>query len=268
MAVKAMDNGAEDLEVAQGMLQSYSGFAKVKLPSEHLVYSDIYINGTEADILSHTPHFTTGYRFGLPNEDFETDYYPYGSTIIFDEARKYWSARKSMLSYDKGGTHDKTFEAFELSRQNGLNIIMVTQLINHIDLNIRSLCHKVIEPYEIEQRQVGKKLVYTQTIWKCRVYEGVNEYELAKNGNKNVVVENIEYIYNGDIFECYDTEFFRFKYLHGLRKYTSLQLKPCDGSRKSVKKLYELYGNLSTNYKAKSKQSEIQRPRRVVTSYL
>ena len=120
----------------------------------------------DVDITPHTPHFTTGYRFGLPNDDFETDYYPYGSTLIFDESRKYWSARKSMLTYEKGGTHEKTFEGFELSRQNNLTIIMITQLINHLDINIRSLCHQVIEPYEIRQEQVGKRLVFIRTIWK------------------------------------------------------------------------------------------------------
>lgn len=266
-----MDNGEEQLEVAQESLSAFSGFSKVKLPEEHLVYSDIYMCGSEVDINPHIPHFTTGYRFGLPNDDFETDYYPYGSTLIFDEARKYWSARRSMLTYEKGGTHEKTFEGFELSRQNNLTIIMITQLINHIDINIRSLCHQVIEPYEIRQEQVGKRLVFIRTIWKCRVYEGVDEYEMAKKGDKTIKVDEFEYIFNGDIFECYDTEFFRFKYLHGLKKYTKTRLKPCDGTRQSVKKLYELYSDLRTNYK-KDKvikvNNAVQDIRRPTTTYL
>ena len=268
--IKAMDNGEESVEMCRDRLSAYSGYSKVEIPSEHLVYSDIFMHGSEVNNTERTAHFTTGYRFGLPNEDFETDYFPYGSTIIFDEARKYWSARKSMLPYDKGGTHEKTFEAFELHRQNGLTIIMVTQLLTHIDNNIRSLAHIVIEPLEIIQERVGKVLKHDITKWKCRVYGSCDEYEQFKKGDKSIKVEETEYTFNGDIFECYDSEFFMFKFIHGLKKYSCIKLKPCDGTKQSVKKLYELYSDLRTNYKKKREElkNASKEPGRIAATYL
>lgn len=266
--LKSMDNGKEALKVARDRLSCFEGYSKVSLPENHLTYSDIYMCGSEIYSKKQTSHFTTGYRFGLPNDDFETDYFPYGSTIIYDEARKYWSARKSLLPYDKGGTHEKTFEAFELHRQNNLTIILVTQLYNHIDVNIRTLAHLVIEPYEINQEKVGKKLKRIITKWKCREFASVEDYEMYKKNDKNIKFEEKEYIFNGDIFQCYDSEFFIFKFIHGLRKFSHVRLKPCDGTKKSVKKLFELYSDLRTNYKEKRAKDGISRSRSVTRTYL
>ncbi|MBQ3158563.1 MAG: hypothetical protein IJB98_02595 [Clostridia bacterium] len=269
--IKAMDNGREDIEIAKQRLCGYRGFSKVKMPKDHLVYSDIYFFGSEDSNNSRVVNFTTGYRFGLPNEDFETDYFPYGSTLIFDEARKYWNARKSMASYENGGIHPKTLEAFELHRHNNLTIILITQLENHIDLNVRSLAHVVIEPYELIQEKIGEKLKRIVTKWKCHKYRNVDDYVLSKKGDKSVIVEDIEYVFNGDIFDCYDSEFFMFQFLHGLKKYSGIKMKPCSGTRDSVKKMYELFCDLRTNYKAKRekvKQDAIQKSRGTTIEYL
>jgi len=257
--IKAMDNGKESLEIAQSRLSCYSGYNKIKLPNNHLVYSDIYICGSEENNKPSTPHFTTGYRFGLPNPDFETDYYPYGSTIIFDEARKYWSARKSMLTYENGGTHEKTLEAFELSRHNGLDIYIITHLTNHIDINIRSHAHKVIAPIEVIQDEVGERLKFTITKWKCKEFSDIDDYESYLKGDKTIKFEDTEYVYNGDIFECYDSEYFIFKFLQGLRTYKSVKFKPFDGTKKSANLLVELYSNLRIdNNKEKTKRKKVE----------
>lgn len=269
--IKAMDRGKEDIESSMCKLEGFSGFKKIKIPDDHLVYSDMFFHGSENSNKENVVNFTTGYRFGLPNSDFETDYFVYGSTLIFDESRKYWSARKSMLSYDKGGTHPKTLEAFELHRHNGLTIILISQLINHLDINIRSLAHLVINPYEILQEKVGSKLKRIITKWKCRQFKSAEDYEFYIKGDKTVKFEDVEYIFNGDIFDCYDSEFFMFQFLHGLKKYGCVKMKPCDGTRASVKKMYEMYSDLRTNYKAKLdkvKHDSIQRFRKPDIEYL
>lgn len=269
MAIKEMDKGQEALEVARDKLSSFSGYSKVKLPSDHLVYTDIYINGTEVNNKPNIAHFSNGFRFGLPNSDFETDYFPYGSTIVYDEARKYWPARKSMLDFKSGGTHEKVLEAFELSRQGGLTIILITQLIRHLDLNIRSLAHKVIEPYEITQEVVGKKLKHTITKWKYKEFAGVEEYERYYSGDKTIKVLDEEFVFDGDIFEFYDSEYFIFKYLYGLKKYSSNKLTPCDGSKRSVEKLVELYGDMRIKEKTKRKMNDaVRKSGRAITNYL
>ena len=242
--IKDMDNGDEQIELAQQSQLTFPDYANVELPKDHLVYGDIFISGSENSNQPNTIHFTTGYRFGLPNDDFETDYFPYGSTIIFDEARKYFPARKSMKDFEHGGIHEKTFQAFELNRQHGLKIILITQLINHIDINIRSLANIVIEPYEITQEKSDGTLIHIITKWKCRQYGSVGDFERYKSGDKNVVVEDVEFAFNDDIFEYYDTEYFNFMFMKGLKKYSNITLPPCDGTKKSVNKLYELYGNI------------------------
>ncbi len=274
MGIKAMDNGQDDIEVYNDRIQSYSGYSKVKIPTDHFVYSDIFMCGSESSNNLNIPHFTTGFRMGLKNEDFEVDYFPYGSTIILDETRKYWPARKSMLGYEKGGVHESTLEFFELHRHNNLTIILISHFVTDVDVKIRELAHLVIAPYDIDIELVGNKLKYEQTHWKYRVFKSVSDYDLFMHGNKEVEFEAQDYIFNDNIMDYYDTEFFLFKFLYGLnKKYSNVRLKPCNGTRASVRRLVELYGKIyalknGNKIKKKVEESGRQKSERITYQYI
>jgi len=239
--IKAMDDGEEQLERARASLEFFPGYKNIPLPKNHLVYTDIDARGSEISLNDNKPHVSTGFRFGLPNNDFVTDYIPYGSLVVYDEARKYWPARKSMLTYEKGGTHEKTLEAFELSRHNGLDVILICHKPNHIDKNIMNLADMVIVPYEFSVELIGDKLKFETSIWKCRIFESNIDYELWLNGNKNIKFEEKTYTFKGNIFDHYDSEYFRFKFLAGLERYSENDLEDCDGTKESVERLNKLY---------------------------
>lgn len=271
IGIKAMDNGCDAVELSKSSLECFPGYKNLNIPKDHLVYSDIFIHGSETSIKENFSYFSTGYRFGLPNDDFEIDYFPYGSTIIFDETRKYWSARKSMSGFELGGTHEKVLEAFELSRQGGLDIYLIMHMTNQVDIQIRSQAHRVIAPESIDFQLVGKKLKHIETIWKGKEFKSIEDYERYIHGEK-VEYSDFEYVYHGDIRECYDTEFFRFKWFKGLKKYCAVRLKPCDGTKKSVNNLDKMFSK-SVGYKKKEKvvegkKDEISKSRRTTISYL
>lgn len=272
VGIHAMDNGAEAIEICKQSLEAFPEYKNVDIPKDHLVYSDIFIHGSETSIRENVSYFSTGYRFGLPNDDFETDYFPYGSTIIFDETRKYWPARKSMSGFEYGGTHDKVLEAFELSRQAGLDIYLIMQLPNQVDIQIRSQAHRVVAPESMDFQLVGKKLKHIETIWKGKEFKSIEDYERCLHGEK-VDYSDFKYVFKGDIRECYDTNFFRFKWFVGLKKYNSSRLKPCDGTRKSVKLLDKMFSR-SVGYMKKEKvlkdkkKNEISKSKRTTITYL
>lgn len=271
IGIRAMDNGSDYIDKFNEKIEAFSDFKDISIPSDHLVYSDIFIHGSETSIKENVSYFSTGYRFGLPNDDFETDYYPFGSTIIFDETRKYWSARKSMLGFDTGGTHEKVLEAFELSRQNGLDIYLIMHLVNQVDVQIRSQAHRVLAPESIDFVLVGKKLKHIETVWKGKVFSSIDDYERFTHG-ENVSCDDFEYVFYGDIRECYDTEFFRFKWFDGLKKYANVKIMPCDGTRDSVAKLVAMFsrsvGYMKKEKSIKEKKNEISNSERSSITYL
>lgn len=269
IAIKAMDNGDEAVEKCKESMKLFSDYMNIEIPKEHLVYCDFYVSGSEIFNTPRSSHFTTGFRIGLPNEDFETDYFPFGSTIVLDETRKYWSARKSTQGYEAGGTHEKVLEFFELSRQNGLDIYLICHMVNQIDVQIRNQAHQVLAPEKIEFLDVGKKLKSILTRWTGKKYNSIQDYESSLMGVK-VDCENFVYDFNGDVRECFDTNFFRFKFFEGLKKYSQSRLVPCDGTKKSVKELVKKFSSCSVylNIKKETKKNAIPKFRRTTISYL
>lgn len=251
-AIRAMDNGAEALKLYYESMQAFPGFLKVKPPKNHLTYSDIYVYGSETSNVRNETHFTTGYKIGLPNSDFEIDYFPYGSTIVLDETRKYWPARKSMSGFEAGGTHDKVLEFFELSRQGGLDIYLIMHMVNQVDVQIRGQAHRVLAPETIEFIEVGKKLKSIITVWKGYQFNSIQDYEASLTGG--VKGMPFEIVFNGDIRDCYDTNYYRFRFFEGLRKYSCVKVMPCDGTRASVNKLSKMFESCVM---LKSKKGEI-----------
>lgn len=268
IAIRAMDNGEEAVEMCKESTKKYSDYMNIEIPKEHLVYCDFFISGSEVFNVPRSPYFTTGFRIGLPNDDFETDYFPFGSTIVLDETRKYWSARKSTQGYEAGGTHEKVLEFFELSRQNGLDIYLIMHMVNQVDIQIRSQAHQVLAPEKIEFFEVVQKLKSVVTRWTGKKYNSIQDYESSLMGVK-VESEDFIYEFNGDIRECYDTNFFRFKFFEGLKKYSQNRLVPCDGTKKSVRDLVKKFSSCSVyvNIK-KEKKNAVSKSRRTSISYL
>lgn len=173
------------------------GFHQLKpLPQKHTVYADYNMKSKfpKAD-----SYYVDGYKLSLANPFFETAFIPPFSTIILDEAQKYYDSRMSKY------LRSCVYRFYQLHRHNHLNIIMTCQRLGNIDLNIRQIAGKIIfvEELKIKENEWG---YITKMEWKVKEFSSLSSAEsYIDNGNltKNVVEKT--YTFDGDIFQYYDS---------------------------------------------------------------
>ena len=186
-------------------------------PQRHLCYADY-----EVKINSKLKAYSLdGFKFGLPNPYFETQFIPPYATLVFDEAQRYYDSRNAK------SLRPEVYNAFQIHRQNHYNIILVCQRLANIDVNIRALADKVIVIDELKTKTDEYGRIKNIT-WITREFEApdvAEDYcnkkdnpEFAKLGKKVVVKTNLPLFryynsysnkavfYNRNEFKNYDYE--------------------------------------------------------------
>lgn len=177
------------------------GYKKLCLPDDHLVYTETFVISRLFGHLSQVTYQCNGRRFGLPNGEIETDFYPPFSYIVFDEGQKDVDSRnfKNLPDFVKRG--------WETNRHMGYDIVYVSQWGN-VDKCLRKLFNKIYYICSKGQRLSKGKYKHIQSYWSYIEFTTYEEYEGWVKDGKPKRSEK-EYLFDGDIRRCYDGEAYR-----------------------------------------------------------
>lgn len=218
--VEKMLNSWEDIHLFKKELKKFrvGGFSYLGAPPQnHLCYSD-----TPIKINSKLKAYDTdGYKIGLPNPYFKTQLFPPYSTILLDEAQRYYDSRNSK------SIRPEVYNFYQLHRQNHLNFIMTCQRLDNIDVNIRSLAEKIIV---IDNLKIEFQLGVTKNLkWLVHEFESpdiASEYCSKKDKviSSELGGEKLTYKSNFPLFKFYDS------YINQRAFFDGMELKNFDFS--------------------------------------
>ena len=201
------------------VIMQKGGFSNLDLPPQkHLCFADysVQINRRLQ------AYFVDGYKLGLENPFFETQYIPPYSTIFLDEAQKYFDSRMSKY------IREEVYRWFQLHRHNDYNIFMTCQRLGNIDLNIRGIAERfwIVDKIDIKENKYGNIEKIKWIIREFYSCDCAESYMLSKeksevsNLGKEIIVET-----DLPVFDYYDSKgcrpaFYNGKYNKGFDYYT------------------------------------------------
>ncbi len=177
------------------------GYTKLTLPNDHIVYTETAVIGRLFGRKVQTSYVCSGARFGLPNDEKETDFYPPFAYVVYDEGQKNADSRnyKSLADYVKRG--------WETHRHMGYDILYVSQWGN-LDKCLRKVIGRIVYIVEKGQRYNKDRYSHIQSWWKYIEFLSYEEYETWIVAGKPKR-ELKEFVFDGDITRCYDGEGYR-----------------------------------------------------------
>lgn len=182
----------------------------------------------------YSPYFFNPYYFGVENEEFGVQYLPPCSTLFITEGQKYFNSRKSLT------LRDHVSRAFELHRQNEMNIFIDCQRPKLIDLNIRELTPRFIEVLRVENEMNSYGGILSST-WYCREYSSaaeVMEYIASGEGGKEIP----PIVHRGCIFDAFDSFEQKKKFMPKDEEgsaFTLLPFQQQEGLPERLRKIYD-----------------------------
>lgn len=197
MGINAMHGEAAQNAIsrAQNLIEAMNscGF-NIPTPAQlpHLVYTYMF------DIKASSPDFgfrqswtLDATRLGFRTEDFVPQFVYPASTLIIDEFQTVWNSR----NWTEFPANVSRW--FEQSRKLMLDIIIISQRNGIIDANVRELC----EVTRIKNMQVkyNKNHEVSRVVWSLEKWESYADYKKTKHGKPD------SFVFDGNIFDCYDT---------------------------------------------------------------
>lgn len=143
------------------------------------------------------PFIINPYYLGLTNPKIETQYLLPYSVVCIPEFQKYTNSRK-------GQSLPEAFHrTFEIHRHWHLLFLMDGHRGSFIDLKIRALTRRIIEPQEqIHERDEMGRII--KTTWNCREFDKLKDYDEYIDGHGTNYKETT-YEYVGNIFDNYNS---------------------------------------------------------------
>lgn len=182
----------------------------LSLPKKHIVYADYDITSGLNKYPRRSSYEVDGFFLGLPNTRQDTIFVPPCSKIFLDEAQKYYNSRRTAIF------PDFVSRFYETHRHYKLDIYLACQRSGLIDLNIREIGQRFIEVLELTHKYNNYGQI-KKTIWKCIEFYNYFEFENYLNSGKQKGGNIVKYVFEGNIFSCYDSH--NFMALHLKNRY-------------------------------------------------
>lgn len=167
---------------------------------DHIVFCDTFFedNGFRGE--GRRPYEISGLNLGLPNDKYKNIVPPIPYSCIFlDEVQDLYDSHQGSLA---------TFVSkwYELLRQAGVFLGMACQRPIRVAKDIRDLA-VFFEVAGMEHTYIRDKLV--STVWTVNIiYENANLERYIDSRDEVYIDRKIKLMFKGDIFECYDPDFF------------------------------------------------------------
>ena len=162
-------------------------------PFEHVVYA----NYSFIDRFGRPRYKVNPFHMCLPNDDgIEYEEYLPNASFHIMEGQMVWKSKKTINNYACG--------FFENSGHNGFDIFIDVQRVINIHKDIREITDRFITILELNHDYNERGKIIKST-WKCLEFYDcsiVDEYIKTKN---NSLGEQVEYTFNGCIFDYYNS---------------------------------------------------------------
>lgn len=160
-------------------------YTNIKNSKFHIGYNEDY-----------EPYILEPDKIGVYSEKFKPQYFPPFSTLVIDEAARYFD------SHNWNNLKPETARGFEEHAQHGLNIYLIFHKASQADISIKNTAEKFI--VILGQEHLRDKLDrITETIWYYAEFDGFERYIDYINGGKTPTTKYMRY--RGDVFETYDS---------------------------------------------------------------
>lgn len=185
----------------------------IEPPTDHLVFNDTFCEDYRNP--GRIAYNIQATDIGIPNKIHKVKQLIPFSQIFLEEMQDLFDSHIGSLP---------TFvtKAFELARHNGLFICMTLQRPMRLHKDIREIATfiEIVEMRSIKNRY-GKLL---RTEWICNIiYDNANLEAYLNSKDKDYVDLTVKFVFKGNIFNCYDPEFFSLSFYSG-ENYTELPL--------------------------------------------
>ena len=211
IAIMQMLNSAPAINYLR---QSAQGFERLGDPktvvNDHLVYAnyEIYLEREYMPPLVRKD--ISGWQIGALNTHFPTVYLPSQSLIILDEAQRYYDSNvtaKKLSPY--------VLDYYARHRHYSLDIVLISQRPVSINKAIRGLSERFIFPKVSTVRDRHGNI---KTVFDCIEFDSTKKAEdYADNKSATEGSKRKQYVYNGNIFDCYSSKGFYHMYTQGRR---------------------------------------------------
>ena len=181
------------------------GYSLHKAPQPHYIYSTKNFRISLGKKGEYCTYDLDPGRIGVPDGTAHYQYFPFGSTLVIDEADSYFPCREWRK------TSQNFIDFLKYNRHNGLTIIMICQCVSNLELKIRELATSqfVVLSSSFEPR---KFLFWTFGFWSkfkfLYLHNQKNaQYEVLKTMGYKVSppkIRECKYRYKGDIRQRYN----------------------------------------------------------------
>lgn len=206
----------------------------IRPPNDHTVFCDTYFETKGFMRQSNSAYKFNAIGFGLPNDTHPTSLICPCGRYFFDEIQDLFDSHAGSLA---------TFvsKAIELSRQYKLFLCFIVQRPMRIPKDIRELAI-FIEAVELQN-------VYSQynhllsTYWICNIiYDNAMLESYLTTRNEGLIDLQVAIKYRGNIFNCYDSNYFLPMYVRG-KENEGLVLSKTERTQFSVEYFKEYFKN-------------------------
>ncbi len=189
----------------------------IEPPEDHLVFSDTFFEDNSLYGEQRRPYETSALDFVIPNKI-------HTGGIVCPCSCLFWDEIQDLYDSHNGAVPSFVSKAFELSRQIGVFICMACQRPMRIVKDIRDLA-TFVEVVKVECRYF--RGLISETIWTLNIIYDNSQFEAYDSDKKNeeYIDRTIKMSFAGDIYECYDPDYFMPMFYQGLEEITPVYKK-------------------------------------------
>lgn len=203
-------------------------------PRDHTVFCDTFFENKGYLTKHQTAYSFNPIEFALPNSIHKTSILvPYGR-YFFDEAQDLFDSHLGALP---------TFvtKSMELSRHPHLFIAIAVQRPMRIHKDIRDLA-TFVEVVGLKNKfnKYGRLI---ETEWTCNIiYDNSVLESYLGNKDKSLIDKKVKFIYKGNIFKCYDSNFFMPMFFHNYEN-SDFELEKCKRTEMTTSGFEDFFKN-------------------------
>lgn len=189
----------------------------IEPPEDHLVFSDTFFEDNSLLGKQRRPYDTSALDFVIPNKI-------HTGGIVCPCSCLFWDEIQDLYDSHNGSVPSFVSKAFELARQIGVFICMACQRPMRIVKDIRDLA-TFVEIVNVEYKYF--RGLISETIWTLNIIYDNSQFEAydSDKKNKEYIDRTIKLSFAGNIYKCYDPDYFMPMFYRGLEEITPVYSK-------------------------------------------
>ncbi|MDR3264148.1 MAG: zonular occludens toxin domain-containing protein [Clostridiales bacterium] len=167
----------------------------------HVLFADYAIRSNVEGYSRRQSFEVDGYALGMPDKGHRTMFLPPYSTVILDEAQRYYDSHIPVASFP-----ERVSAFYEFARHYGISAILALQRPMLIQKNIRDLAERFIKVESVKAVEDRYGFV-RRCEWDClEFYDNLDLERYLDSKGREENGKRVKYRCDYDIFRCYDSQ--------------------------------------------------------------